>query len=731
MFSPFSERDARKMLAVFVLGSGVCLAFVPAVLYLLFGVERDETLGLLLAVALCYPGFRLLSAAGDARKNLTFSLGLGLRIAAVFAFPLLSDDIYRFLWDGGLWWSGLHPFAATPEALAASSEGAAFAKTHGDWLANMNSAGYFTVYPPLSQLVFAIGGLAPNAFWGSVLVKAVLLGGELGVWWLLSRLTARLENPREIVNWYWLNPLVIVEVMGNAHFEGLALAGVLAALYALRRAGLGWARQGYVRAYFDHQNIYGPKYGANMSVRVGPGLRPAGVAVVPIPGSRRWWRWILLAAAALAAATIVKLVPLLLAPAFALVVLWSWTHWPRYDNLYYNFLGKRWKATVRAMAGTPTNRALIMIPPVRAERRSATKPPPRQIRVPDAHPEDTTSHTTSPTSNHTASHTTSHTTEPATVDQTDPQTTEDEYILSGEWPYGHPYEVVPPSPAELEALREEVSRRRAGSGTATDQRCTAAPAPPPPPPPPTVADELAAHGASFPESTPPPETGAREAAKQSSIDGGFRRVAFPLLQGHRRWNWTSGIGFGASLVALVALAMTVTLIGSGVSGFGESLDLYFRSFEFNGSLYAVASALGVWYKGFNWIAVVGPGLGLAAGAGILAISVYRSWHGLDFVTTLLWCMTVYLACATTVHPWYFLYLLGLGVLTAYRWPVLLSFTAFLSYAAYATTEVVVPTWALWLEYGPVVVYALAETVAYSGRPRGPLLRLSRSIAGWR
>lgn len=640
MFSPISEKTARSIGFVLIGALVAGAAYVAATLWLLFGVERVATWPLFLAVLATLPGYYVLTSPGGERKS--FRLGLALRIAAVFAFPILSDDVYRFLWDGALWWSGLHPFSMTPIAVAASVEGAAFAKTHAAWLANMNSAGYFTVYPPLSQAVFALaGGITSDAYWGSVLIKVFLLAGELGVWWLLPRLVANLENRRGIATLYWLNPLVIVEVMGNAHFEGLALFFLLLALYGLRRAGLGWARQGWVAVgQLRTPPSFGPNPPTYSALHVGPGLTAAEMADVHRMGSRRWYAWLLFASSALAAGALVKLVPLVAAPALTLTVLWAWSRRPVFGETFYAFVPKRWQARVRALADALVSRPTPEVAPLGS---------PEEILA---------------------------TTDPATL------APKDAYVLTGKWPYGHPYEVIPLSAAALRTKRTQLGQRLAREQART-----------------------------------PAEIAARDEAVAFATTQGGGPVVFPLLRGERRWHWWPAVGFGASALGLVCLAMAFLLLGSGIAGFGESLDLYFRKFEFNGSSYTLISAAGDWYKGYNWISVVGPGLSLAGAITILALSAVRSWRGLDLAETLLWCMAAYFACATTVHPWYFVYLIGLGALTRYRWPMLLGFTAFLSYAAYNTTEVAVPTWALLLEYVPVVAYGTWEVVTGLGGRR--------------
>jgi hypothetical protein len=46
------------------------------------------------------------------------------RLLLLFAVPALSDDFYRFLWDGRLSLEGINPFLYTPRQLIQSGWGA-------------------------------------------------------------------------------------------------------------------------------------------------------------------------------------------------------------------------------------------------------------------------------------------------------------------------------------------------------------------------------------------------------------------------------------------------------------------------------------------------------------------------------------------------------------------------------------------------------------------------------
>lgn len=157
-----------------------------------------------------------------------------IRLLLLPAQPNLSDDIYRFIWDGRLIIQGYNPFDQlpgfylTPENAAPGLSAELYAK--------LNSQQYFTVYPPVAQGVFAFASFVfPDSETGATLViRAVLIGFEAGTIAILPRLLAFWNFPRERALLYALNPLVILEITGNLHFEGAMVFFFVAGLRFLQ-----------------------------------------------------------------------------------------------------------------------------------------------------------------------------------------------------------------------------------------------------------------------------------------------------------------------------------------------------------------------------------------------------------------------------------------------------------------------------------------------------------------
>ena len=168
-------------------------------------------------------------------------LGILLRGCLFFFEPNWSEDGARFLWDGELLRQGQNPYGLTPtQVLEQQVEGNGL---NAKLFAELNSPNYYSVYPPINQALFWIGAWVGQGSiaQGYFALRCMLLLGEIGVFYLLWSLLARFELPQKQILLYWFNPLVIVEIVGNLHFEGVVLLFLLASILGLSRQKLGWS----------------------------------------------------------------------------------------------------------------------------------------------------------------------------------------------------------------------------------------------------------------------------------------------------------------------------------------------------------------------------------------------------------------------------------------------------------------------------------------------------------
>ncbi len=198
-----------------------------------------ENFGLLFSVfALSFAAMLFLkwfSKPGD-KWIWIFLGGLVLRLILLFALPAWSEDYARFLWDGELLRLGFNPYLATPNEFVDShlAEGNLFL---ADLLDRMNSPDYYSVYPPLNQLVFWRVAIAANLdpLHGIIAFRLVIIAAEIGIFFLLRRIFLHFGIFQNRIILYWLNPLVILELSGNIHFEVFVLLFLLIALYSIVR----------------------------------------------------------------------------------------------------------------------------------------------------------------------------------------------------------------------------------------------------------------------------------------------------------------------------------------------------------------------------------------------------------------------------------------------------------------------------------------------------------------
>ena len=213
---------ARRRLSRFLLSTLLLILAGVAV----WGVTHGEAVGYtaVVAAAIGWGGaVALIAMRGRVTPLWFWGLVLGLRLLAFPLLPELSDDGYRYVWDGKLQHEGVNPYAYRPTdpALAPWRDGPLFPR--------LNSAGYYSVYPPASQVVFWAAGFFEDWQIGWYVIKALFLVLEGVGLWALSRLVAL----RWAILYAW-HPLAVLEIAGQGHTEAGMVAGLLVALWAVR-----------------------------------------------------------------------------------------------------------------------------------------------------------------------------------------------------------------------------------------------------------------------------------------------------------------------------------------------------------------------------------------------------------------------------------------------------------------------------------------------------------------
>lgn len=160
-------------------------------------------------------------------------LAILVRLILLFSAPQLSNDFYRFIWDGELMTNGINPFAHTPNELISHSDflGDQYKRILFHGMGDL-SAAHYTCYPVLNQLIFFIPAYFSDSIVANVVFfKVVLLLADLGAIYFARKIAIHLGVSVHKIWLYALNPFVIIEFSGNIHFEGVMIFLLLASIY--------------------------------------------------------------------------------------------------------------------------------------------------------------------------------------------------------------------------------------------------------------------------------------------------------------------------------------------------------------------------------------------------------------------------------------------------------------------------------------------------------------------
>lgn len=176
------------------------------------------------------------------KNNFWLLAGLAVIYRFIFigALPNLSQDFYRFIWDGRLILNGINPYLSTPNSLSPD-----IIENSRELIQGMGSlsAGNFTNYPPMNQLFFAISTLlGGKSILGTVIaMRSFIIAADLGTLWFGKKLMENLGLPSHRIFWFILNPFVIIEFTGNLHFEGVMIFFLVWAMYLLHKKKWLWS----------------------------------------------------------------------------------------------------------------------------------------------------------------------------------------------------------------------------------------------------------------------------------------------------------------------------------------------------------------------------------------------------------------------------------------------------------------------------------------------------------
>lgn len=154
-----------------------------------------------------------------------FAVAAAARLLLLFLPPLMSEDLWRYLWDGALQHLGHGPYDHAP---ASPLLDAAVARLPGlgDVRDQIGHPQIPTIYPPAAQAAFWLATLVgPHALiWRAIALAAELGGAAALCVWL--RRTER--DPRAVLLWLFC-PLPALEAAVGGHVDAVGVLGLTSA----------------------------------------------------------------------------------------------------------------------------------------------------------------------------------------------------------------------------------------------------------------------------------------------------------------------------------------------------------------------------------------------------------------------------------------------------------------------------------------------------------------------
>jgi alpha-1,6-mannosyltransferase len=220
----------------------IVLIAIFCYVFLGYFFERVQFVSLFLVYSILFVGTIVLLKDKQLSTQKLFYIGLLFRVVFLFSIPFLSQDFYRFIWDGRLAVMGISPYEYKPAEIINSL--ATFSQAT-DLYQGMGalSASHYSNYPPVNQMIFVLAALlsAKSILGSTIFFRIIIILADIGIFYFGQKMLQYFNQDKNKIFWYFLNPLVIIELTGNLHFEGVMLFFLVLGFYFLMRDKWLWA----------------------------------------------------------------------------------------------------------------------------------------------------------------------------------------------------------------------------------------------------------------------------------------------------------------------------------------------------------------------------------------------------------------------------------------------------------------------------------------------------------
>ena len=181
-------------------------------------------------------GLLLHGAKEVPQRDLRWALAslAAVRLVMAFGEPLLSDDVFRSVWEGRVQRASGNPFAWSDRPESEKWTGLRDAAV----FPRINHPDYAAIYPPAWQWAMRFLGLISDSV---TAVKLFAIGCELLFWAGLAALLRARGQPAGRILIAAASPLALVEISGSGHAEAMGMAALVWTLVHLERGALSRA----------------------------------------------------------------------------------------------------------------------------------------------------------------------------------------------------------------------------------------------------------------------------------------------------------------------------------------------------------------------------------------------------------------------------------------------------------------------------------------------------------
>lgn len=274
-------------------------------------------------------------------------IGAVARLVLIPAPTVRQTDYLRYLWDGLVWIHGYNPWTYSPAAVLSDKTAGlpaglhALALRHRALVAHINHRKLPTIYPPVSEAVFAAAAfMAPSS---TVMLKLWLLLFDAGTAVVIGLTLRHLRLPSCWLLLYWWNPVIINSFASEAHLDSVVLFFVALFFLLLISDCAIWAS-------------------VALGLAIGAKFWPLVLSAILI---RRYWKEpkrLVGALVALILSTFIALSPMLLTGSRAFISVQAYARYWEANDLIFHLIARIWSGLIASwFAAQRASRITVMV----------------------------------------------------------------------------------------------------------------------------------------------------------------------------------------------------------------------------------------------------------------------------------------------------------------------------------------------------------------------------------